>query len=227
MYYKNENMLKRSKCQGKVCLNCYDTVQAELGRYKRVCDKCGVEIIYKSKRGYFNAKRNNSLCRSCTRITRGLLPPSRRGVKLSDAQKKAISVSTKQRHKEQGHPMVGYVWTNAQLDAMKIRSKGINNPMYGKHHTKEARKKQSDVHKGKPVPQMTNDGLRKLRIKRIKEISDSKFNGHQIMPSFNKKSCEFFKQLNEALNINGMFATNGGSIISKNLDIFWIIMNHY
>ena len=36
--------------------------------YKRICPKCGKEIIYKSKYTMINANKINSLCRSCAQI---------------------------------------------------------------------------------------------------------------------------------------------------------------
>lgn len=33
--------------------------------YQRICEKCGVELIYKSRQSYSQANKVNSLCRSC------------------------------------------------------------------------------------------------------------------------------------------------------------------
>lgn len=187
---------------------------------KRSCPKCKKEIIYKSKRGYFYGKKRNSVCRKCvkeiwSKQRKGRIS-NRKGCKLSDNQKKNISLTNIERHKHYIHPMLG----KHHSEETRKKFKNRVNPMLGKHHSLETRLKISEKRKGMKGPQMTNDGLRRLRIKRIKEIEKDKFNGNQIIPSFNKKSCEFFKKLNEILNLNGQFATNNREYQIKELGYF-------
>jgi hypothetical protein len=79
-----------------------------------------------------------------------------------------------------------------------------------------------------------------LRTKRIQEISISKFEGGQVIPSYNHNSCEFFDELNKKFGWNGIFAKNKGEFHIKKLGYFvdyyepnlnlvieWDERNHY
>ena len=210
--------------------------------WKRNCPNCGKELIYSSKRWFYTNRKYNKVCRSCIRKLKGLHPPSKEGIKLLSNHKIKIGKSIKEWHKTSIHPMLGKKHKIDTILLLKESHKGNNNGMYGKKHTLKTRLKISKtrIEKRIPGPKMTDEGLRILRVKRIMEIEKDKFNGNQVIPSFNKKSCEVFKKLNEKLNLSGMFATNGGEYHIKKLGYFldyyepnknvvieWDERNHY
>jgi hypothetical protein len=59
------------------------------------------------------------------------------------------------------------------------------------------------------------------RLKRIEEISINKFNGNQIVPSFNKDACDIFDIINKEKGINIKHATNGGEYYIQSLG-YWL-----
>ena len=60
-----------------------------------------------------------------------------------------------------------------------------------------------------------------MRIKRLKKISDDKFNGNQIIPSYNSKACELFDNISKKENIHIQHAMNGGEYYIKELG-YWL-----
>jgi len=184
--------------------------------WKRNCPKCNKELIYYSRRGYWYGNKNNTMCRGCTRIVRGLSYPSRRGCYLTKEHKKKIAISATWRHKIYGHPMQGKRHSAESKWKIQQHSAG----MTGKKHSKSTRLKIRNSKLGKPGPKMSPDGLRRLRIKRINEISNAKYNGGQIMPSYNVISCDFFKNINKKFGWNGKYALNGGEYHVKDLGYF-------
>lgn len=191
-------------------------------KWKRNCPKCNKELLYKSKRGFFYGKKRNSVCQECvkeiwSKQRKGKVS-NRKGCIMSEDQKKKISLSNIESHKKYIHPMLGKHHTEKTKEKFKNRI----NPMLGKHHSLETRLKISETRKKRniPGPTISIDGIKRLRIKRIKEIEKDKFDGNQIIPSFNKRSCEFFDRLNKELKLNGKFATNGGEHQIKELGYF-------
>jgi len=59
------------------------------------------------------------------------------------------------------------------------------------------------------------------RLKRIEEISKNKFNGYQVIPSFNKNSCYLFDKMMKKQNIYIHHAMNGGEHYIKELG-YWL-----
>lgn len=59
------------------------------------------------------------------------------------------------------------------------------------------------------------------RLSRIQEITINKFNGNQIIPSFNSFACELFNKISEEKHINIQHAMNGGEFYIKELG-YWI-----
>ena len=221
MWYKRESNWIRGDRKNKLCDNCHNKKKAQTGCYRRNCPSCNKLVVYKSKRGYFNCKRHNCLCRSCATSKRLKGKPSnRKGCHLSDEQKKRIGETTAFRHKMYGHPMTGRHHTKEAKQKIKMAVRGSNNGMYGKTHSIEVRKRLRKFHMGRPGPTMSPDGLRRLRIKRINEISKAKYEGGQIMPSYNREACNFFNKLNERLKWNGQYAINGGEYHIKELGYF-------
>jgi predicted RNA-binding Zn-ribbon protein involved in translation (DUF1610 family) len=188
--------------------------------WTRNCPKCGMELIYKSRRGYWWSNKYNLICRGCTRKMKGLTYPSRKGCYLTDEHKNKIGNAIAIRHKIYGHPMEGRHHTEESRLQIQVHSSGKNNGMYGKHHTYKSRKQISIKRMGMDGPKISREGLRSLRIKRIAEISKAKFDGGQVMPSYNHEACNFFNRLNEKLKWNGQYATNGHEYYIKELGYF-------
>lgn len=188
--------------------------------WTRNCPKCGKEMTYASKRWYYTNRKYNKLCRGCARKEKGLTYPSRKGCHLTEEHKEKLGASMAIRHKTHGHPMQGQHHTDEAKLKIQQHSSGKNNGMYGKTHSKQARCKMRDARLGKPGPIITPTGLCILRVKRIREISNAKYNGGQIMPSYNQMSCDFFNYINEQLKWNGQYATYNGEYHIKELGYF-------
>lgn len=77
---------------------------------------------------------------------------------------------------------------------------GNNNPNYGKKRSPEI--------------------VKKMRLKRLKEISEKKFDGDQVIPSYNLNACKFFEKFDQSNGTIGMYATNGGEYHIKELGYF-------
>jgi hypothetical protein len=193
----------------------------------RHCPTCNKMLIYESKRGYFNGKKKKSLCRDCSSEERiekyGITLPYKGGCKLSEEHRNKISDVMKKRHRENPHPMIGKKHSKETIDKYKKDRAGENNVMYGKNHTLETRKKISETRKLKniPGPTISEEGKTKLRLKRIKEIAEDKYNGYQIIPSYNKSACKVFDNINSALGWHGKHAMNGGEHFLAKLG-YWI-----
>ena len=76
----------------------------------------------------------------------------------------------------------------ASSEANKGKNTGEDNPMYGKHHTKEAKKKLSESHKGKP----TWSKGKKLSEETKKKLSES-HKGKKISEETKNKISKAYK----------------------------------
>lgn len=192
----------------------------------RHCPKCNKLLIYESKRGYQNGKKKKSLCSSChakRRKDAGYKPPYMGGTKMNEEQRKNVSNGLIKRHKKYIHPMLGKKHSKKTIERLREINSGKNNSMYGKNHTLETRTKISETRKKKniPGPILSEKAKTKLRLKRIKEIEEDKYNGNQIMPSYNKSACKIFDNINTALGWSGKHATNGGEHFIPELG-YWL-----
>lgn len=193
----------------------------------RHCPKCDRLLIYESKRGYFRGKKKNSMCRSCSSIElmekNGITLPYKGGCKLSEEHKRKIAEGTRKRHMDHPHPMLGKKHTEAVRKKIKEKISGENNGMYGKNHTLETRKKISETRKRNkiPGPTFSEETKTKLRLKRIKEIEEDKYNGHQMIPSYNRTACKVFDNINSKLGWTGKHASNGGEHFIPELG-YWL-----
>ena len=64
-------------------------------------------------------------------------------------------------------------------------------------------------------------GNKSRRLKRIKEISINKFNGHQVMPSFSFFACSLFNKISIEKNIHIQHAMNDGEFYIEELG-YWL-----
>jgi len=117
---------------------------------------------------------------------------------------------------------------------------GENNPFYGKSHTDETKEKISEsLKKSEKFLSIFNDEYkknmsetlkgrifstehkRKLRLKAIEKANERLDNGYQIVPNFNKTSCELFDRIMVEKNIHIQHAMNGGEYYIKELG-YWV-----
>lgn len=163
----------------------------------RYCPNCSSKIEYKSIRYYKRANEHNRKCLSCTR-------------------------------KAQPRPVL----TNEhRLKMSKSQSKRFskpeNNPMFGKKHTEETKRKISKANSGENAPMYgrknkwgnhTAETKRKMRISRIKEIE----NKHgTIFPNYNPHACNIIDAYGKEHGFNFQHAENGGEFHIKELG-YWV-----
>ena len=108
-----------------------------------ICDECG-NIRFVQKRAY------SSLCRTCTCRSyefRSKISKARKGMVFTEEHKRRISEAGKGRKhtKEQTQKISsanrGKRRSKATRKILSEQKMGVKNPMYGKHHTAETRKK--------------------------------------------------------------------------------------
>lgn len=73
---------------------------------------------------------------------------------------------------------------------------------------------------------LSDETKTKIRIKRIKRISENKFNGNQVIPSWNPKACDYFEEFDKNNNTQGHHARNGGEYYIKKLGYWVDYINH-
>ena len=118
---------------------------------------------------------------------------------------------------------------------------GEKNPFFGKVHTEETKEKiskslkqsnkfnetmNSKEYREKMSNKMKNrifsdEHIRKLRLKKIEQISKNKFNGNQVSPSYNPIGCEILDEISNEKNIHIQHAMNGGEFYIKHLG-YWV-----
>lgn len=76
------------------------------------------------------------------------------------------------------------------------------------------------------IREQTAEMKKNQRVLRIKQISKNKFNGHQVMPSWNPKACDYFEEFDQDNNTSGQHARNGGELHVKELGYFIDYINH-
>ena len=67
----------------------------------------------------------------------------------------------------------------------------------------------------------SDEHIRKLRLKKIEQISKNKFNGNQVSPSFNPIGCEILDRISSEKNVHIQHAMNGGEFYIKYLG-YWV-----
>jgi len=94
--------------------------------------------------------------------------------------------------------------------------------MYGKHlnHSEETKIKISRKMKGRVSPtkgmKFSNETRLKMRLSRIKQIQEDKFNGNQMFPSYNKNACKIIEKYGKENGYNFQHVMNGGEFYIKN-----------
>jgi|SRR3990167_3046364 len=123
--------------------------------------------------------------------------------------------------------------------------KGGNNPMFGKHHSEEAKiemskgkkgkirkpfsketkRKMSEAHKGENNPMFgkhhSEETRRKMRLSAIKRIEQNNLDGNQLCPAYNPKSIPIIEEYGKINGYNFQHAENGGEYNIKKLG-YWV-----
>ena len=123
--------------------------------------------------------------------------------------------------------------------------KGGNNPMFGKHHSEEAKiemtkgkkgkirkpfsketkRKMSEAHKGENNPMFgkhhSEETRRKMRLSAIKRIEQNNLDGNQLCPAYNPKSIPIIEEYGKANGYSFQYAENGGEHFIKDLG-YWV-----
>ncbi len=95
-----------------------------------------------------------------------------------------------------------------------------------KYKLKNKETKEKIFNNLRPNEKHTDKTKKKLRKIRIQQISDAKFNGHQVIPSWNPKACDYFEQFDKDNNTSGHHARNGGEFHIKELGYWVDYINH-
>lgn len=191
--------------------------------YTRKCDNCNNSINYTNSGSYYRAKRKNTLCSFCYKSNH----------KNSVKQTKIFSRNCPKCSKILSYKSYhSWWWSNKNNMVCRSCSKkgksmpmgfseklsnlfsGINNPMYGKHHTDTSKELISLKNKGNKArlgqshKKSTKEKQRISAAERIKKYGVKSRN-------FNKKGCEYIDKLNEQNNLNLKHALNGGEFSFK------------
>lgn len=167
--------------------------------FKRACPNCGSEISYTLKSNRTRAEKRSKVCKSCS------------------ARSKVYSSETLKKLTERGKLNKGYKHTDGAKD--KIRKAGL-----GRTHTEETKAKISSANAGNQwnVGRVCSEETKtKIRLNRLKVISTNKFNGHQVIPSFNPKGCKAIDAYGAEHGYTFQHAMNGGEHLIEELG-YWV-----
>lgn len=161
--------------------------------WKRNCPNCNKEIKYRYSSGFYVAKKENRICKSCSKM----------GNKNSMYNKKHSGINKaiwSEKRKGINNPMYGKRFKHTDIAKEKIskKMKGRISPTKGLKHTIETK--------------------RKMRITRIKDII--KKNGI-IIPNFNIQACKIIDEYGKNNGYNFQHATNGGEFFIEKLG-YWV-----
>lgn len=182
--------------------------------FKRNCPKCSKELCYSRKDHYINATKKNVNCRSCSKIGRLLsaehkvkLSESRRGKKRGPHSIKTIE-KIRLARQMQPEPMLGKAHSIETRRKLSIANKG-------KLPSIEARKKMSKSQLGK---RHSAETLLKMRLSHLSRIER---NFGQVMPNYNPEACKLIEEYGKEHGFNFQHAENGGEFYIKELG-YWV-----
>ena len=204
---------------------------------------CGKTLYYTSKYRLLDQERKKGVCYSCRANSRSydyITPEFKK--KLSVLMTKRFAKMTEEEKRK--WIKMGKIYSLRQKplteEEKKARS-GKGNNFYGKHHSREQRKKWSKMRKGKAMPLETrmkisktlkekkiNCGNRncmkrpevrnKVRLATLKNLKEKYGN---ITPTFNLDACKYFDKLNKKRKWNLIHAKNGGEYYISELG-YWL-----
>ena len=111
-------------------------------------------------------------------------------------------------------------WDEKTKKKMSIAAKGRLAWNKGIEASEEAKKKMSESSKGQKAWNKGTKGLviikpetrHKLRIIHLNRTIKNIKEGGRVIPFYNSKACEYFKQFDKINNTSGQYATNGGEL---------------
>lgn len=108
--------------------------------YKRNCPSCNGEVSHKTENALYQAIISNRPCRSCSQMG------------------KVVSLESKQKMSRSkiGKP----TWSSLHKTEFGKMVNGENHPMYGKHHSDDMKRKQSERYKGRRLSKETRKKLK-------------------------------------------------------------------
>lgn len=184
--------------------------------YFRKCPKCERLLLYKNELTLTNAKKNKSLCQSCSKLGN----KRRLGIRHSLNQKRKWRIE----RSGSGNSFYGKQHTN------KTKQK-ISQQKIGKRRDLASIEKQIKTMKvayktgkrkhhqlGKPISFNVKRKIANTnRLRRIKEIKNKV---GQIMPNFNPVACKLIDEYGKQHGYNFQHALNGGEFHIKELGYF-------
>lgn len=224
-------------------------MKTQLIKWKRNCPSCDNEIIHKNNRCCKDAIKRKSVCHLCANILRsktlkGHLVSITTRKKIGEhfkgktyeeisgkdgAQKRKNHLKEITTGENNGFYGKQHSKENKWKQGIRTRDKKYND-IYGKR-TAEIKEKMSKSMKGKTKGlsyeerygvNRVEDICKKIRLGNIKWIEDTKNNGLQITPRYNKNSISILEQKAKELGITDLqHAENGGEFYIKELG-YWV-----
>lgn len=171
------------------------------------------EIINPNKGKKLSLEIRNKISKTeKERYASGEIISVRKGKKLSKEQCERHSKILKEKYKngELIPPMLGKHHSPEVCEKIRMGHLGQIPSWKGKKRSREHCEKLSKILKGRSVwnkgKKWSLEAKVKMRKSRIKYIE--KCIGHQISPTYNKRACVFFNEINKKYNLNGLHAEN-------------------
>ncbi len=151
----------------------------------RNCPSCNDIQTFKSRLGYLKAIKNNSVCRSCSKLgeknpSYGILPSKKWRDKISKSNTGKIRTEE----------------TKKILSDIGKLYCGEKNPFYGKSHKLESKLKSSNSQIGKNSywfgKKRPDETRRKMRISKLKLLKET-----EVPPCIDRGTKEYFNKLND------------------------------
>jgi len=203
------------------------------------CPNCNDEQSYSNKGNLTIAIKENRECKKCAHTGVKMSEEARRNNSIAHTGKK-LSGETRNKisnaNSGENNPFYGKthsVETRRKISEANIgkivsdeTKQKISNFNKGKTLSDEHKLKIRNSKLGKPGPRLgmtTNDDTKsKMRLTVIQRISEAKFNGNQMMPSYNINSIPIIEQKAKELGITDLqHAENGGEYYIKELG-YWV-----
>jgi hypothetical protein len=159
-----------------------------------------------------------------------------KGIPMSDEQKQKLKenhVGMLGKHHTKNTKRKISFGNTGKVCSMESRL-AMSNSKKGKHHTEETKQKISksmSVVAKKRFSNPTNhpnwgkhlssETKRKIRFARLKNISENKFNGRQVIPSYNPIACKIIDEYGKQYGYTFQHAMNGGEFHIKELG-YWV-----
>ena len=178
-------------------------------KWIRKCPNCNKLLIYSHQSGWYRANKRNCRCSHCDKIRRYST------TNISDKISKSLK---------------GRIFSKEHKEKLSLRTKGKNNPMYGKigklnpfygkRHSLETKEKigklSTKINTGRKHSAETIKLWRKIAINRKKKLGI--FDDH---PYYNPIACKLIDDYGKRNGYNFQHALNGGEIELKELG-YWV-----